>query len=93
MKLVCIYFLFYFSVAEHLTAQHSAIKMLHSRVKVVLDYVKAVESGALPGESQDSHMKHHEILREAYSLSHWLPVLQTPQFTTDLYNVSIVNSR
>lgn len=32
-------------VAEHLIAQHSAIKMLHSRVKIILEYVKAVESG------------------------------------------------
>lgn len=33
------------SVAEHLIAQHSAIKMLHSRVKVILEYVKAVQAG------------------------------------------------
>lgn len=32
-------------VAEHLIAQHSAIKMLHSRVKIILEYVKAVEAG------------------------------------------------
>lgn len=33
------------TVAEHLIAQHSAIKMLHSRVKIILEYVKAVETG------------------------------------------------
>lgn len=65
-------------VAEHLTAQHSAIKMLHSRVKLVLEYVRAVQSGKLP--------VNHDILRDAYSLSHRLPVLQTPKFTTDFYN-------
>uniref|UniRef100_A0A1B6GFA5 COP9 signalosome complex subunit 6 n=1 Tax=Cuerna arida TaxID=1464854 RepID=A0A1B6GFA5_9HEMI len=65
-------------VAEHLTAQHSAIKMLHSRVKLVLEYVKAVQAGKLA--------VNHEILREAYSLSHRLPVLQTDRFTTDFYN-------
>ena len=32
-------------VAEHLRAQHSAIKMLHGRVQVVLEYIKAVEAG------------------------------------------------
>lgn len=32
-------------VAEHLIAQHSAIKMLHSRVKLILEYVKASEAG------------------------------------------------
>lgn len=36
-------------VAEHLIAQHSAIKMLHSRVKLILEYVKATETGAVPG--------------------------------------------
>lgn len=71
-------------VAEHLTAQHSAIKMLHSRVKLVLEYVKAVQEGKLP----ENNINHHEILREAYSLSHRLPVLQTSQFSIDLYNVS-----
>jgi hypothetical protein len=33
------------AVAEHLIAQHSAIKMLHSRVKLILEYVKASEAG------------------------------------------------
>jgi COP9 signalosome complex subunit 6 len=68
-------------VAEHLTAQHSAIKMLHSRVKLVLQYVRAVQAGELP--------KNHEILREAYSLSHRLPVLQSSRFRADFYNVSL----
>ena len=36
-----------FSVAEHLMAQHGAIKMLHSRVKLILEYIKAVQSGLL----------------------------------------------
>lgn len=65
-------------VAEHLSAQHSAIKMLHSRVRLVLQYVKAVESGQLP--------VNHEILREAYSLSNRLPVLQSPKFKGEFYN-------
>lgn len=33
------------AVAEHLIAQHSAIKMLHSRVKLILEYVRASEAG------------------------------------------------
>lgn len=40
-----VFSLFSLLVAEHLIAQHSAIKMLHSRVKIILEYVKAVESG------------------------------------------------
>ncbi|XP_014227585.1 COP9 signalosome complex subunit 6 [Trichogramma pretiosum] len=65
-------------VAEHLVAQHSAIKMLHSRVKLVLKYVQAVKSGELQGN--------HEVLRAACSLSHRLPVLNNPKFKADFYN-------
>lgn len=66
-------------VAEHLLAQHSAIKMLHSRVKLVLSYMKAVENKTL--------QPNHEILREAYSLSHRLPVVQNPLFKQEFYTV------
>lgn len=71
-------------VAEHLTAQHSAIKMLYSRVKLVLEYIKAVKRNEIP--------RNHEILREAYSLCHRLPVIQSPRFRQDFYNVSILIS-
>jgi len=64
-------------VAEHLTAQYNAIKMLHTRVKMVLDYVKAVKEKELP--------LNHEILRELYSLTHRLPVMQTPKFNAEFY--------
>ena len=66
-------------VAEHLTAQHSAIKMLHSRVKLVLEYMKEVQRKELP--------VNHEILREAYSLCHRLPVVESSRFRQDFYNV------
>lgn len=66
------------SVAEHLIAQHSAIKMLHSRVKLILEYIKAVESGEVP--------KNHDILRETYSLCYRLPVLNTDRFKEDFFN-------
>ncbi|KAI8482297.1 PREDICTED: COP9 signalosome complex subunit 6-like [Branchiostoma belcheri] len=66
------------TVAEHLVAQHSAIKMLHCRVKIILEYIKDVQRGAVP--------RNHEIMREAYSLCHRLPVLDTPNFTGDFYN-------
>ncbi|GJQ84920.1 hypothetical protein Trydic_g527 [Trypoxylus dichotomus] len=65
-------------VAEHLTAQHSAIKMLYSRVKLVLEYIKAVKKNEIP--------RNHEILREAYSLCHRLPVIQSSRFRQDFYN-------
>ncbi|XP_022909078.1 COP9 signalosome complex subunit 6 [Onthophagus taurus] len=65
-------------VAEHLTAQHSAIKMLYSRVRLVLEYMKAVQKKEFP--------PNHDILREAYSLCHRLPVVQSPRFRQDFYN-------
>uniref|UniRef100_A0A023EQG2 COP9 signalosome complex subunit 6 n=1 Tax=Aedes albopictus TaxID=7160 RepID=A0A023EQG2_AEDAL len=68
------------TVAEHLLAQHSAIKMLHSRIKIVLAYIKAVESGQLEANQ--------EILRGAYSLSRRLPVIQNPSFKEEFYTQS-----
>ena len=80
-KLVNVSMFMCITVAEHLTAQHSAIKMLHSRVKLVLRYVQAVQSGELQGNQ--------EVLRAACSLGHRLPVLNSPKFRADFYNVSI----
>lgn len=68
------------SVAEHLNAQHSAIKMLHSRVKLILAYIKAIENGTLPPNT--------EILREAYSLSQRLPVIQSSTFREEYFTVN-----
>lgn len=67
-------------MADHLVAQNVAIKMLHSRVKLVLDYVKAVSEGELK--------PNHEILREAFTLSHRLPVVQNLQFKEEFYTQS-----
>lgn len=68
------------AVAEHLMAQHGAIKMLHSRVKIVLAYIQEVQTGSLE--------PNHEILREAYALSHRLPIVQTPEFREEFYTQS-----
>ena len=32
-------------VSEQLSAQYGAVKMLHSRVRLLLDYLKAIQSG------------------------------------------------
>lgn len=64
-------------VAEHLVAQDSAIKMLNTRIKIVLKYIRDVEAGKLE--------PNQEILREAYSLSHRLPVMQGPGFKEEFY--------
>jgi len=72
--------------ADQLTAQHSAIKMLAGRVKLILQYVQAVEKGEVP--------KNHEILRQIKSLSHRLPVLQSdrfnPEFLTQCNDVALM---
>lgn len=71
-----------------MNAQHSAIKMLHSRVKLILSYIKAIENGKLPANN--------EILREAYALSQRLPVIQSSTFKEEYYTVSLMiceNSR
>ncbi|EDW80920.1 uncharacterized protein Dwil_GK11302 [Drosophila willistoni] len=64
-------------VAEHLVAQDSAIKMLNTRIKIVLQYIKDVEAGKLK--------PNQEILREAYALCHRLPVMQVPAFQEEFY--------
>lgn len=64
-------------VSEHLLVQHSAIKMLASRVALIRDYVKAVEAGELP--------HNHEIIREAEALAARLPVLQSDLFQPEFY--------
>jgi len=65
------------STAEHLVAQHSSIKMLHSRIKVILAYIQAAQKGEVP--------KNHDILREAYSLCYRLPVINSNKFGQDYY--------
>lgn len=64
-------------VAEHVGVQHSAIKMLYSRVRIILEYVKAVEAGSLP--------YNHEIMRQAKALADRLPVLENERFEPDFY--------
>ncbi|XP_073815539.1 COP9 signalosome subunit 6 isoform X2 [Musca autumnalis] len=64
-------------VAEHLVAQESAIKMLKTRIKIVLKYIQDVEAGKLPANQ--------EILREVYALSHRLPVMQGNAFKEEFY--------
>eukprot|EP00096_Caligus_rogercresseyi_P013979 TRINITY_DN6539_c0_g1_i1.p1 TRINITY_DN6539_c0_g1~~TRINITY_DN6539_c0_g1_i1.p1 ORF type:complete len:339 (-),score=90.29 TRINITY_DN6539_c0_g1_i1:138-1034(-) len=68
----------YSKVSEHVVVQHSAIKMLASRVRVILDYVQAVSTGELP--------HNHEILREAKALADRLPVLESSRFKPEFYS-------
>lgn len=67
-------------VAEQLQAQHNAVKMLANRVRLILEYIRAMERGEVP--------KSHDVLREAKSLTHRLPVLNSEIFQEEYYTVS-----
>ena len=67
-------------MAEQLQAQHNAVKMLANRVRLILEYIRAMERGEVP--------KSHEVLREAKSLTHRLPVLNSEIFQEEYYTVS-----
>jgi len=42
------------AVSEQLTAQYGAVKMLHSRVQLILDYLKAVQTGEEVSKSKSA---------------------------------------
>ncbi|XP_064394720.1 COP9 signalosome complex subunit 6-like [Halichondria panicea] len=66
------------AVSEQLSAQYGAAKMLHSRVRLVLDYLKSVQTGELPTNM--------EVLREIASLCDQLPVIDNQLFKKDFYS-------
>ena len=70
----------YCLASEHLNGQHSSINMLHSRIQLLLSYVKAVKDGRLAGDQ--------EILREIHALCRHLPVLSSEKLKEDLHDVS-----
>ena len=55
--------------------------MLANRVRLILDYIQAMKRGEVP--------KSHEVLREAKSLTHRLPVLNSDMFQQEYYTVYI----
>lgn len=67
------------AVGEHLSAQYSAISLLHNRIRVVCQYVREVRAGRL--------RKNNEVLREIQSLCHRLPVMNSPNFYKEFYTV------
>ncbi|OTF76199.1 COP9 signalosome complex subunit 6-like protein [Euroglyphus maynei] len=64
-------------VTEHLRVQHSAVKMLRDRIKLILDFVKDVKNKNIPAN--------HEILREILNLCHRLPLISSDTFNEDFY--------
>jgi len=74
-------------VSENLMVQHSAIKMLASRIDIILEYIQAVKKEELPFN--------HDILREAKALAVRLPILEsqtrfTPEFYTQCNDVAMM---
>jgi COP9 signalosome complex subunit 6 len=65
-------------VAENLRCQLNAVKMLRDRVRLIRDYVKDTQNKTIPWN--------HDILREAFNLSHRLPVISTALFKDEFYN-------
>jgi len=64
--------------SEHLRCQLNAVKMLRDRVRLIRDYVKDTQNKTIPWN--------HDILREAYNLSHRLPVVSSSMFKDEFYN-------
>ncbi|CAB4026437.1 COP9 signalosome complex subunit 6, partial [Paramuricea clavata] len=69
------------SASEHLLSIYNSIKMLHSRVKIIMEYTKAVQRGEL--------QSNHEIMRDILSLTQRLPVMTTEMFKGDFFNLPL----
>lgn len=54
--------------------------MLANRVRLILEFIRAMERGEVP--------KSHDVLREAKSLTHRLPVLSSELFQEEYYTVN-----
>ncbi|KAK1310947.1 COP9 signalosome complex subunit 6a [Acorus calamus] len=62
-------------LAAHLTGIHSAIKMLNSRIRVVQQYLLAMQRGEIPYENS--------LLRQVSSLLRRLPAIESEKFQDD----------
>ncbi|KAL8161172.1 hypothetical protein V2J09_012661 [Rumex salicifolius] len=62
-------------LAAHLSGIHSAIKMLNSRIRVLHQYLLAMQKGAVPTESS--------LLRQVSSLLRRLPTIESQKFQDD----------
>ncbi|PKA51233.1 COP9 signalosome complex subunit 6a [Apostasia shenzhenica] len=62
-------------LAAHLTGIHSAIKMLNSRIRVVHQYLLAMQRGDVPLENS--------LLRQVSSLLRRLPAMESEKFQDD----------
>lgn len=62
---------------EHLHVQRNAIKMLRDRVKIIHEFVKNIQSNALP--------MNHDVLRGISNLCHRLPMINSEGFNDEFY--------
>ncbi|KAH9611847.1 hypothetical protein KSS87_019526 [Heliosperma pusillum] len=62
-------------LAAHLTGIHSAIKMLNSRIRVLHQYLLAMEKGEIPCENA--------LMRQVSSLVRRLPAIESSKFQDD----------
>ncbi|CAD6246136.1 unnamed protein product [Miscanthus lutarioriparius] len=62
-------------LAAHLTGIHSAIKMLNSRVRVIHQYLVAMQKGDIPMDNS--------LLRQVSSLVRRLPAMESQKFQDD----------
>ena len=81
-------------MAEQLTATHGAVKMLHTRVRLILDYLKSVRAGKtkppmlyLSSCSIGELTMNCAVLREISSLCDQLPVLDNKLFEKSFQDV------
>lgn len=85
-------------VASYLQTQRSAIKMLHERIKVLVDYVSGVVAGNVYTSCYDSCLtngpiskgsakKDHEVLRSLTALVASLPASEHPAFRDEFDTV------
>ena len=70
-------------VADQLGTTLGSVKMLHARVRLILDYLKSVQCGEILPDSA--------ILREIYCLTCQLPVLDNLSFEKSFTEVSLPN--
>ena len=86
------------AVSEQLASTYGAIKMLHSRIFLIVDYLKAVVSGT--SKILDKSVfyavhylgelpMNHEILRKISCLCSRLPVLDSSKLESEFYAVSV----
>jgi len=63
------------ALISHLGGMQNAIQMLHLRIKIILEFVKATKEGKIPMD--------HALLRRIASMTQLLPTMNTPAFRED----------